>query len=178
MIVTVEELVDYMSNVSLSADQRQAAEVVLEGVQAEVETYLNRSCEPGEYIETLAPDADGYLWPSQTPVTEIVSVNQLPPSPLPVGYVPVAVWHDFAEGQIYVGPGTSLELRYKAGLPSHAYRFLKLEVLRITAREMENRHDDTLGVTDLTARAPTPRPVALQDDDRVRLNRWRRRVVV
>ena len=178
MIVSVDELVDYMSNVSLNADQREAAELVLEGVQAEVETYVNRSLEPGEYEELLTPDEAGYVYFTQTPVSEIISVNERPPTPLPVPYTPVSVWHDFTDGQLVVGAYAPVVVKYKFGLPPHAYRFLKLEVLRIASREMEVRHDDTLGVTDLTARAATPRPIALQDDDRLRLNRWRRRVVV
>lgn len=177
-IAGVDELIDFMSNVSLTADQREAAELVLEGVQAEVETYCNRLLEATEIIERLTPDEYGHVYVTQTPVTEILHVRTPPPSPLPVPYVPVDVYHEFFDGWLVVNGYGAVEVRYKAGLPAHAYRFLKLEVLRIAAREMEDRHDDTLGVTELNTRPPAPRPIGLQDDDRKRLDRWRRRVAV
>ncbi|HEX5782341.1 MAG TPA: hypothetical protein VFX80_10480 [Solirubrobacteraceae bacterium] len=179
MIVEVEELVSYMSNVSLTADQRRGAELVLEGVQGEVETFINRSLEPGEFIETLVPDEDGYVYFSQTPVNEIVHVHAPPPDPLPDPYVPADLWYDFAEGQLLVGPyAAGVQVRYRYGLPAHAYRFLKLEVLRIAAREVTSLHDDTLGVTDTNTRTPAPPPIGLTEEDERRLRRWKRRVAV
>lgn len=61
MLVTVRELAAYMDR-TLTNRQETAAELVLSGVQSEVETFLRRSVEPQEYTETYTiPDDYRYL---------------------------------------------------------------------------------------------------------------------
>lgn len=170
-LVKVDELIDYMSNITLKPDQREAVELILEGVQSEVETFLNRPTEPVLVTETLWPDANGYLYPSKTPVLEIVSMTR----------DGQAITWTAQSGGFYVGYGyttTGTVVTYKAGLPDDALRMVRLTILRVASREVQNKHDDTLSVKDLDANDVSPLPEGLQDEDKARIGRWRRRVVV
>ena len=50
MLVSVNELITYM-DISLSMRQRDAAELVLSGLQSELESYLRRPIEQTEFTE-------------------------------------------------------------------------------------------------------------------------------
>lgn len=50
MLVTVQDLVTYM-DISLSLRQQDAAEIVLAGLQSELESYLRRPIEVDEFVE-------------------------------------------------------------------------------------------------------------------------------
>jgi hypothetical protein len=62
MIVTVQDLVTYM-DISFSLRQQDAAEMVLAGLQSELETYLRRPIEVTEFTEEYAVPADHVAMP-------------------------------------------------------------------------------------------------------------------
>lgn len=171
MIVSVEELIDYMSDVTLTSDQRTAAELVIEGVQGEIETFLNRSIEPVTRTEYLVVDHNGQIWPLHTPVISVTSIVR---DALAVPYT--------LEGGLLTGgtPGQQVVVTYVGGFSNdhRAHNHLRLEVLRLAAREMTNRHDDTLTVKDLDTTDSPPLPIGLTEEDKGRIRRWKRRVVV
>lgn len=167
-IVSVPELVDYMSNVTLTADQLEAAELVLEGVQGELEVYLNRPVEPREVTEVLQ-SLDGYVRPRITPVVQVLSVTGLATVPL----------YSKANG-LYVGWAGEWSVTYRAGIDGASKPDIRLAILRVAAREMQNRHDDTLSVKDLRTddEKQNPRyPEGWQEAELMRLSRYRRRVI-
>jgi hypothetical protein len=172
MLVSIDELIDYMSNVTLKADQREAVELILEGVQSEVETHLNRPVEPVRVTETLWPDANGFIFPTRTPLLRVVSLLN--------GTTPVTTW-SVESGGLYVGAFYStsgLQLTYDAGLPEDAMKMVRLTILRVASREVQNKHDDTLSAKALDTKDTAPLPEGLQDEDRKRIDRWRRRTAV
>ena len=57
MIVTTQDLVTYM-DISLSLRQQDAADLVLSGLQSELETYLRRPIEVTEFTEEYKVPAD------------------------------------------------------------------------------------------------------------------------
>lgn len=170
MIVSVDELRTYMSEITLTPDQRTAARLVIEGVQSEIETYLNRSIEPVTRSEYLVSDHNGNVWPLHTPIVSVVSVTHAN-APLPF---------TLDDGLLAAGsPGSAVVLTYVGGIGEghRAHYHLRLEVLRIAMREMQTRHDDTLSVKDLNTTDTTPLPIGLTEDDLKRIRRWKRRTI-
>lgn len=144
MIVTVEQLRDYMSGIGLNADQAQGAEDILVGVQAELERYLRRPLELTTVTEPIEISPSGYI---ATTVSPIVSVATS-------GYYVTA-------GQIRplytlsgIGFGDPTTITYTGGYDglSPAFADVRLAILRVAAREVEQRHDDTRSVKDLSTR--------------------------
>jgi hypothetical protein len=173
-IITADELIRYMSDITLTPRQLQAVEDVIDGVQAEMETFLNRSIEPATRTETLTADHLGRVWPLHTPVISISAVQ--------AGTPLATIAHDLLDGVLYAGSnGDTVTVTYVGGIGEthRAHPHLRLEAMRIVAREITKLHDDTLGVKDLSATDDSePIPSGLQDTDRARLRRWKRRVVV
>lgn len=169
MIATVQDLKDYMSGITLSIEQAAAAENVLAGVQAEIETFLNRPIESGDiYTETVTTDESGWLYPSNTPVASIISLS--------ADGRPITMIESLTTTISTGLPSTPVSITYTAGLSGRALAVVKLTMLRVAAREIQNKHDDTLSVKDLGTQDVSPLPEGLQDEDRARINRYRRRV--
>jgi hypothetical protein len=70
-----------------------------------------------------------------------------------------------------------VEVTYTAGLESQATPYLKLVILRVASREMQNLTDDVVGLKDLNTREVAIRDVGLTDADKATLKRWRRRQI-
>lgn len=170
MIVGVEQLRAYMSNVRLNDAQWSAAEDVINGVEGEIALELNRPLTPQTVTETVEVDDDGYLMFSVTPVRSVTSLQDGTGRTVPYQTVRGAVRLD-------AYAALTVDVTYVGGLDGTNDPLLKLEVLRIAAREMQNRHDDTLSVKGTDRRDVPMQPIGLTDDDRRRLQRWRRRVV-
>lgn len=168
-LVKVEELVDYMSEIGLNAQQKRAARVVLDGIEGEVRRFLNRPILPVTVTET--PEVDqvrGVLLVSQTPVRELVT-----PAPAD-GTV------ELRDGLLYdvawLGSGP---VTYVAGLADDDVATVKLQILRIAAREMQNKHDDTQGNSGIGSGEDAPMQAeGMQDEDRAKLRGLRKRVFV
>lgn len=91
-IVTGEMLSDYLNGVAWTPRQAMHVEyVVLPGVQRELETYLNRPVEAMHVREARIPDCEGRVWPTVTPVWQVLAIDYTPAggSPIvPTGYAP------------------------------------------------------------------------------------------
>lgn len=197
-LVKVDELVNYMSEIRLSAAQYAAAEYILAGVEAEIESYLGRPIMAGRQVgETAYASANGFLRLAASPVTFVESISVFNTPLDPSSWQPVP-------GGIYLAipylsaPGLFLEIReagnssgsteqigvpfvitYTGGLPPSTASQIRLEVLRIAAREMQNHHDDTFSIAGGERADPAPiLPVGIDDQARERLSRLRRRVAI
>lgn len=207
-LVTVEELRNYM-DIDFSNKQQQGAQVVLDGLQDELEWLLRRPVEVGEYTETWdvpsnqnpyalrAPysydsslggatylsknlglvDIPFDLHLDQSPIVSIQSITRVRPQV--ADKVLIA-------GQEYLGTkwgayvynvqaGDSITVEYTAGLNGENLPFLKLVLLRAAAREVQNLHDDVVGLKDLNTRNVAPLDVGFTDMEERRLDRYRRR---
>jgi hypothetical protein len=78
--------------------------------------------------------------------------------------------------ELYRGfPNDVVEITYTGGLNGDAIKMFKLFILRAATREMQNMHDDTVGVKDLTTRNVAPMETGFTDRELAALRRWRRR---
>lgn len=79
--------------------------------------------------------------------------------------------------ELYRGfPNDVVEVVYSGGLESaQAINMFKLFILRAATREMQNMHDDTVGVKDLTTRNVAPVETGFTERELLALRRWRRR---
>lgn len=291
MIVTTQDLVTYM-DISLSLRQQDAADLVLSGLQSELETYLRRPIEVTEFTEEYKVPADhlaspmssffyqrniessfytysgntmqnalNYALPPETiylknsPVSKVLSVainNEWttprylgeatrkegtvsnasysggkitftsPNHKLTIGlYVTVTGMgpsgYNVVRKKInevtsntfvvdvqdnpgpltdssgsYVATGTNyivrrygidvfnivagdiLTVNYEAGLDGDSIPFFKLLILRAATREMQNMHDDVVGIKDIQTRNVAPLDTGFTDRELMSVKKYRR----
>ena len=80
--------------------------------------------------------------------------------------------------ELYRGfPNDVVEVTYTGGLDGDAdeLKMFKLFILRAATREMQNMHDDTVGIKDLTPRNVAPMETGFSERELLALRRWRRR---
>lgn len=78
--------------------------------------------------------------------------------------------------ELYRGfPNDLVEIVYTGGLDGEAIKMFKLFILRAATREMQNMHDDVVGVKDLTTRNVAPLETGFSERELLALRRWRRR---
>jgi hypothetical protein len=191
-------LKDYMSGINLKSFQEQAAEYVLQGVQAELEKYLNRWLEPREVTESVRVHSEGYLMTTKSPIVSL-------PDNSNYDLYGGRIWY-FSAGSVFAGPPVSpiftastwggfdnqfFDVTYTAGYDARPendevgeFADVRLGILRVASREMTNRHDDTLSVKSLSM-ANEGEPTGPQNGvqgwtmDELRLHdRLRKRVIV
>lgn len=78
----------------------------------------------------------------------------------------IDVYRAFANDEVTV--------TYTAGLDGSAIRVFKLMILRAATREMQNMHDDVVGVKDLETRNVAPLEVGFLEKELLSIKRWRR----
>lgn len=204
MLVSVAELAAYMDR-SLTNRQEDNAALVIAGVQAEVEAELNRPVEVQEFTETYVVEdtyspiwSSSYFYDRTLDRADGLSRYVMPPYMLSLRNSPVlsvdevvlvpmanpAGTFTLIEGTHYVvrkwgldvwacGRNDTLEVTYTAGLEDNA--IIKLVILRVAAREMQNMTDDVLGLKDFQNRAATVAVIGLTDEDRRSLRRFKRK---
>lgn len=160
-LVTLTELVNHMSGITLDPYQRADGEKVLRGVQRGLERALNRRFTPGTVTETVYPDpVTGFAMFSRTPVREILSIAGQTPIPgdsmtrispsgaFLVGYL----------GYGYVGAPFGVVVTYTGGGGGDPDDLadVELAIAEKAAIIMRNRHDDARSPADLESRAPEP----------------------
>lgn len=292
MLVSVQELVTYM-DISFSLRQQDAAELVLAGLQSELETYLRRPIELTEFTEEYKIPADSmaspmssffyqrnlessfygysgnamqsamnFAMPPETvylrnsPVSKVKSIlinnesttpaylgeavrkegsissasyadgkitftssgHKLTPGLyltteglLPDGYsvhrkkisevssttfsvnidsnpgifVSATSAKYFATGSDYIVrrygidianivTGDTVVVNYEAGLDGDSIPFFKLLILRAATREMQNMHDDVVGIKDLEARNVAPMETGFSERELLSVKKYRR----
>ncbi len=78
--------------------------------------------------------------------------------------------------ELYRGfPNDVVEVTYTGGLDGETIQMFKLFILRAATREMQNMHDDVVGVKDLTTRNVAPMETGFTERELLALRRWRRR---
>lgn len=220
-IVTSDELADYLNGVTWSLSQtNHIANVVLPGIQQELENYLNRPIEPMHVREARQPDCDGRIWPTVTPVIKMISIDYSPvggsvQTPNPPLYVPAALspdpgvarewdpaitptqapnWLVQQQGSSFITiPGFTWDpsmsvtmpgyvlIEYIGGYNGYIDTALKLDILRVAAREVERVYDNAVTLTDGAAQqkvSSDPRTKGWTPDELAQWDRLRRRVVV
>lgn len=210
MLVSVQELVTYM-DISLSLRQQDAAELVLNGLQSELEAYLRRPVEPTEFTEEYVLDSghvgiptgtllsvdrpvndsfttsspiEGTTYAEPTPTiylrnSPVVSVDTVTVKPL-FGTVRTLVEEQdyvvrrYGIDYYYGMANDTVTVTYTAGLDGENIPAFKLMILRAATREMQNMHDDVVGVKDLNTRNVAPLETGFTDRELMALKRYRR----
>jgi len=72
-------------------------------------------------------------------------------------------------------PNDVLTVEYSGGLDGSQLKVLKLMILRAATREMQNMHDDTVGVKDLTTRGVSTLETGFLEKELLALKSFRRR---
>lgn len=169
-IVTVSDLRKYMSDISLTANQAQSAQLVLDGTQQTLELYLGRPIQPVQVREKARSNGSGDLSLSVTPVSKIIDLRVLTttgsftPSmdttPLSEDEVD-RLWDAMSENDIIVPGGayvgrwfTWYVVEYIGGYNGFADDALKLAILEVASRTVTVNHDDVLSIKDDIAREP------------------------
>lgn len=177
MLVSAGELKAYMSNLNLTPSQEADVEATLAGVQAELETYLNRPLEPVQIREAVQTDGQGIANLSITPVHKIISTSIVEVSygPTPLNqfapYVPPVQERDpligengvmldwittpnfgdplVVPGGVSIGfPNAWYVVEYVAGYRGWTIEGLKQDIKRVAAREVAENHIDGLSLRD------------------------------
>ena len=68
----------------------------------------------------------------------------------------------------------TIEIEYTAGLDGDNIKIFRLLILRAAAREMQNMHDDVVGIKDLETRNVAPLTTGFTPEELQSVKRWRR----
>jgi len=213
MLVGINDIKTYM-DISLTARQEDAAEIILAGLQSELEGYLRRPIEVTEFEEEhVLPSnhtglpmgsflttmrSSGGLMNSYTTVDSIDSTTWAYPPPTiylknspVVEILEVRVKPLFGSDRVlveeqdytkrvygldyYYGYADDrVTITYTAGLDGAAIPVFKLLILRAATREMQNMHDDVVGVKDLNPRGVSVTSTGFLDSELSSVRRYRR----
>lgn len=100
------------------------------------------------------------------PQTENTGTSQVEGRDFTIRRYGVDVYRAFANDEVTI--------TYTAGLDGSAIKVFKLMILRAATREMQNMHDDVVGVKDLEARNVAPMEVGFLEKELLAVKRWRR----
>lgn len=180
-LVTPDDLKQYMSNLNMSVKQKNAAALLLEGLQAELEMYINRTIEARFIRETVMTNLVGYAYLSQSPISKVFGVvvleDGLLPDMLPTTeYLPGTfpdgvedlpqydlVPADFGKnligpGGLYLGsPSAWFVIDYQGGGDDFMAPYIpaiKNALLRVGSREFQHMHDDSVMLGEQGASPP------------------------
>lgn len=204
MIVSVLELETYM-DIHFTNRQKDAAELVLEGLQAELEAYLGRPIEIDIFIEEIRLDSNhvgipmtSFFYNTSLDTTMSPVTYAQPPQTIYLRWSPVVHVEEVTltplfntaqvlevERDYVVRPygidcfrGYANELitvTYSAGLAENrGLKVFKLMILRAATREMQNMHDDVVGVKDLEARNVASLETGFLEKELLAVKKYRR----
>ena len=71
-------------------------------------------------------------------------------------------------------PNDRIKITYTAGLDGPEIPFFRLLILRAATREMQNMHDDVVGLKDLETRNVAPMTTGFTPEELASVRRWRR----
>ncbi len=203
MLVSIDELTAYM-DIKFSNRQQRAAEYVLTGLQSELESYLRRPIQIATVTEehVIPPDYVGlpgsshmydwtldttgripfYSYPAVTvyarnsPIISVASVyiTQGTGPSFQITENTDFIVQRYGLDLYRVGPNDSVTITYTAGLDGDALPVFRLLILRAASREMQNMHDDVVGIKDLETRNVAPLTTGFTQEELQSVRRWRR----
>lgn len=203
MLVSVDDLQTHM-DIRLTNRQMDAAEMVLEGLQSELESHLRRPVEIDEFTEDHVLESNyvgvpttsffynysldttqqqlGYMQPPVTiylrnsPVISVSSVvitnylGQTQTQTVGLDYIVRRYGIDLHRAVA----NDKITVTYEGGLDGENIKVFKSLILRAATREMQNMHDDVVGVKDLNTRNVAPQVTGFTELELRSIKRWRR----
>ena len=211
MLVTVNDLATYM-DVRFSLRQQDAAEMILAGLQSELELFLRRPIEIQEFEEEYRLPSNQHGVPMGTflsidnsyyndsftttnPVDNMIYAE--PPHMIYLRNAPVVnvssvtvqpvngtlrtltvnddyVVHRFGIEYFYGYENDLVTVSYTAGVDGAAVPAFKILIIRAASREMQNMHDDVVGVKDLNTRNVGPLITGFLDSELATVRKYKR----
>ena len=138
---------------------------------ASLDTTLNMG------VSVTQPPVTIYL--RNTPVVSVTSViltntnNDTSTQVFGIDYVTQRYGIDCYRGY----PNDVVTVTYTGGLDGDAIKVFRLMILRAASREMQNMHDDVVGIKDLNTRNVAPMQTGLLDSEMMILKRYKRRQI-
>ena len=206
-LATVADLKKYM-DITFSNTQEEAAQMILTGLEADLEHYIGRPVTAASFSETYVAEANytgssAYsffydynidrtlttvtdvtkppyvLYTRQTPIVSVASVTvqgQTDSSATTQTVGNDYVVRRYGIDMVRVNDNDKIVINYSAGLDSTADNTsaLKLVILRAASREVQNLHDDVVGMKDLTTRNVAPVETGFTMEELNSVKRWRR----
>lgn len=214
MLVSQSDLVTYM-DIKLTLRQQDAADMILAGLQSELEGYLRRPIEVEEFEEEYIVESgftgvpmgtflstpaamysdsfvnsnpvelSSYAEPPHTiylrnsPVVNVLEVKVKPVGSTERTLVEEVdyVKRRFGIDYFYALDGDRVTITYTAGLDGSSIPMFKLLILRAASREMQNMHDDVVGLKDLETRNVGPLTTGFLDTELASVRKYRRQRV-
>ena len=206
-LATVADLKKYM-DITFSNTQEEAAQMILTGLEADLEHYIGRPVTAAAFSETYVAEANytgssAYsffydynidrtlttvtdvtkppyvVYTRQTPIVSVASVTvqgQTDSSATTQTVGNDYVVRRYGIDMFRVNDNDKIVINYTAGLDSTADNTsaLKLVILRAASREVQNLHDDVVGMKDLTTRNVAPVETGFTPEELNSVKRWRR----
>ena len=207
-LITVADIKTYM-DISLTNTQEDAAQFIIDGLQAELEAYLRRPVERTAFTETYrVPDVGrgvvnhqyyyNYttnpettltspgiiytpmytLYLDNSPVVSVASVSITPATASATATTQIAetdyVTRKYGLDLYNAYANDRITVTYTAGLDGANIKLFKTLMLRAATREMQNMHDDVVGLKDLTTRNVAPMETGFSDRELFSIRRYRR----
>jgi len=208
-IATVADLKTYM-DISLTNRQVDAAEMVLAGLQSEMELYLRRPVEVvsateqhriasehtgipmssffvnsnpsgesyfGSTVDNttfLEPPTTVYLLNTPVVSASVVKLKRLRGTERTLVAEQDYVVRKFGIDVFGAYADDLVTVTYTGGLNGSAIPAIKLLILRAATREMQNMHDDVVGVKDLEPRNVAPMQTGFLETELMSLKRYRK----
>lgn len=203
MLVSLDDLTTYM-DIKFSNRQQRAAGFVLSGLQSELESYLRRPIQVTSFVEDHLVPSDRSTFPFSShmydftldttgnppsyiqPVltiymrnSPIVSVDNVTVYPSQGASIAAIEQVDYVVQRYGLDlyramPDDRVQVTYVAGLDGPAVPIFRLLILRAAAREMQNMHDDVVGLKDLETRNVAPLTTGFSPEELQSVRRWRR----
>ena len=206
-LATVADLKKYM-DITFSNTQEEAAQMILTGLEADLEQYIGRPVKAASFSESYVAEANyrgssAYsffydynidrtlttvtdvtkppyvVYTRQTPIVSVASVTvqgQTDSSATTQTVGNDYVVRRYGIDMFRVNDNDKIVINYTAGLDSTADNTsaLKLVILRAASREVQNLHDDVVGMKDLTTRNVAPVETGFTPEELNSVKRWRR----
>ena len=206
-LVTTSDLKKYM-DITFSNTQEEAAQMIVDGLEADLEHYIGRPVTAASFSEShVAPanysgssqysffydynlDRTGtaiqdvtkppfVLYTRRSPVVSVASLTVQGQSDSSATAQTVGtdfVVRRYGVDMFTVQDNDIIVINYTAGLDASADNTtaLKLIVLRAASREVQNLHDDVVGMKDLPTRNVAPLTTGFTEEEMNSVKRWRR----
>lgn len=142
-------------------------------------SYLGNGITGNQYIDNAPSMRNPHVvYLKNSPVHSVATVTSTPPS---VGSTPVTLVenrdffvHDYGIEIPYAYAREKITVTYNAGLDGANIKVFKNIILRAASREMQNMHDDVLGIKDLETRNVGPLDTGFLDTELRAVKRYRR----
>jgi len=206
-LVTTADLKKYM-DITFSNVQEDAAQMIVDGLEADLEHYIGRPVSAASFSESHVAPANYsgssqysffydynldrtssavadvtkppyVLYTRRSPVVSVASLTVQGQSDSSATTQTVGsdyVVRRYGVDMFTVQDNDIIVITYTAGLDaaSDNTAALKLLILRAASREVQNLHDDVVGMKDLTTRNVAPVETGFTESELNSVKRWRR----